>query len=189
MYSGKTLENYVYGVRAWHLLHGLTWFGNSDQIASALEGAARLAPPPSRRPKRHPFTINILLALRSALDLSAPLDAAVYACLITSFFTLARLGEVTVCSLKAFDLSLHVKTSDIRYAEDRHGLKVTVFHLPRSKTSTSGEDIYFASQSGEINPQRELEVHLRINHPPPHAALFSWHHANGLRPLTCSEFL
>lgn len=28
MYSGKTLENYLYGIRAWHLLHGQEWLVN-----------------------------------------------------------------------------------------------------------------------------------------------------------------
>jgi hypothetical protein len=112
LYSGKTLENYFYGVQAWHLLHGLAWLGDSAQITSALTGSAHLAPPPSKHPKRHPFTINILRDICSVLDLSSPLDAAVYACLVTSFFTLACLGELMVHSLKAFNPSLHVKVSE-----------------------------------------------------------------------------
>jgi hypothetical protein len=188
LYSGKTLENYFYGVQAWHLLHGLAWLGDSAQITSALTGSARLAPPPLKRPKRHPFTINILCDICSVLDLSSPLDAAVYACLVTSFFTLARLGELTLRSLKAFDPSLHVKVSDIHYEEDCHSLRVTVFHLPCSKMSSSGEDLYFAAQTGDVDPQRELKNHLRVNTPSATDALFSWRHQSGLRPLTRSEF-
>ncbi|KAG2341763.1 hypothetical protein BDR05DRAFT_949338 [Suillus weaverae] len=153
----------------------MDWLGGSAQISSALEGGAWLAPTPSKCPKRHPFTIDILLALHSALDLSAPLDAAVYVCLVTSFFTLARLGELMV--------------SDIHYAQGRHGLQVTVFRLPSSKMSPVGEDLYFAPQGGEVDPHRELETHLCVNMPPPTAALFSWRHPNGLRPLTRSEFM
>jgi hypothetical protein len=188
LYSGKTLENYFYGIQAWHLLHGLAWLGDSAQITSALTGSAHLAPPPSKRPKRHPFTINILCNIRSVLDLSSPLDAAVYACLVTSFFTLARLGELMVHSLKAFNPSLHVKVSDIHYEEDRHGLRVTVFHLPCSKMSPSGEDLYFAAQTGDVDPQQELKNHLQVNTLSATDALFSWRHQRGLCPLTCSEF-
>lgn len=189
MYSGKTLENYLYGVRAWHVLHGLEWLGGSEEIMSALEGASRLAPPHSKRPKQHPFTVAIILSLRSALDLTAPLDAAVYACLVTLFFTLTRLGELTVRSLSAFDPALHTTVSDVRFAENRHSLKVTVIRLPRSKMLLTGEDLYFAPQTGEVDPQRELEAHLRINAPTSQSALFSWRHQTGLRPLTRSEFL
>ncbi|KAG2054465.1 hypothetical protein BDR06DRAFT_1050351 [Suillus hirtellus] len=122
VYSGKTLENYLYGIRAWHLLHGLTWLGHSEQISSALTGAARLAPPPSKRLKRQPFTLDIISRLHAMLDLSTPLDAAVSACLIISFFMLAQLGEVTICSLNGFDPTLNMKVSDIHYAQDCHGL-------------------------------------------------------------------
>ncbi|KAG1889109.1 uncharacterized protein F5891DRAFT_965527 [Suillus fuscotomentosus] len=138
MYSGKTLENYLYGVRAWHVLHGLAWLGGSEEIMSALEGASCLAPPHSKRPKCHPFTLAIILRLRSALDLTVPLDVAVYACLVTSFFTLARLGELTVRSLSAFDPSLYTTVSDVCFTEDCHSLKVTIIRLPRSKMSPSG---------------------------------------------------
>ncbi|KAG1891648.1 uncharacterized protein F5891DRAFT_899438, partial [Suillus fuscotomentosus] len=60
LYSGRTLENYFYSVRAWHLLHGLPWLVNQAQVSLALEGAKRLAPPQSSRPKRSPFTITLL---------------------------------------------------------------------------------------------------------------------------------
>jgi hypothetical protein len=189
LYSGKTLENYLYGVRAWHLLHGLPWFADPAQVASALTGGARLAPPSSTRPKRHPFTVTILVAIRSVLDLSDPLDSAVYACLLTSFFSLARVGEVTVRSLTAFRPFLHVKVSDIQHDADRHGYKVTILHLPHTKVSPSGEDVYFAAHPGAFDPLHALANHLTINQPPPSAHLFSWKHRGGLRPLTRSEFL
>lgn len=189
LYSGKTLETYFYGVRAWHLLHGLDWLAQGAQVSAALQGAARLAPPTSKRTKRNPFTVACLESIRSALDLSSPLDAAVYACLLTSFFSLARLGEMTVRSLSCFEPSTHVKPSNIRHDEDRHGLSVTVLHLPQTKMSPSGEDIYFARQSGLADPHHALLNHLSINSPSSSVALFSWRHRNGLRPLTRSAFL
>ncbi|KAG2107916.1 uncharacterized protein F5147DRAFT_773900 [Suillus discolor] len=85
LYSGKSLENYFYAIRAWHLLHGQPWLANHDQCALALAGGKRLAPPTSKRPKRAPFTVDLLIAIRSTLDLTSPLHAAVYACLTTSF--------------------------------------------------------------------------------------------------------
>lgn len=174
LYSGKTLETYFYG---------------GAQVSAALQGAARLAPPMSKQSKHNPFTIACLKHICSALDLSSPLDAAVYACLVTSFFSLARLGEMTVRSLSCFEPSIHVKPSDIRNDEDRHGLSVTVLHLPQTKMSPSGEDIYFTRQSGLANPHHALLNHLSINSPSSSVALFSWRHCNSLWPLTHSAFL
>lgn len=189
LYSGKSLENHFYAVRAWHLLHGLPWLANHDQCTLALSGGKRLEPDTSKRAKRAPFTIDILIAIRSTLDLTTPLHAAVYACLTTSFYTIARIGEFTVPSLRAFDPQCHVKVSDLRYDVDRHGFRVAVFHLPRTKTSRVGEDVYWAAQSGLSDPQAALSNHLAINHPPISAPLFSWQHHTGIRPLTRGEFV
>jgi hypothetical protein len=133
--------------------------------------------------------VAIIIAIAARLDLFNPLDAAVYSCLTTTFFTAARLGEFTLPSLKAFNPTLHVKRSDILFRQDRHGLKVTVFHLPRTKSSIDGEDVYWSSQVGIIDPEAALANHFTVNNPPHDGPLFSWRHPQGLRPLTRSEFL
>ncbi|KAF8815668.1 hypothetical protein BYT27DRAFT_7224837 [Phlegmacium glaucopus] len=151
-YSGKTLANYLYAIRAWHTLHGAPWRMNPAEMKAALDGAAILAPPASKRPKRLPLTVPVIVAIAGKLDLSKPLDAAVYACLTTTFYSAARLGEFTVASLKAFDPNLHVKVSDVRRDEDRHGFHVT--------TTSTGEDVYWAAQDGPSDPHAALENHL-----------------------------
>jgi hypothetical protein len=188
-YSGKTLANYSYGVRAWHILHGAVWPMNTAELKAALDGAAILAPPSSRRPKRAPFTLDIISSLLTKFDLSRPLDAAVFACLTTTFFSAARLGEFTLPSLKAFDPDQHVKPSDIHYNQDRNDLRVTVFRLPRTKCSITGEDVFWAVQHGVCDPQAALSNHFKVNNPPRSQPLFSWRHPNGIRALTRAEFL
>ncbi|KAG2061484.1 hypothetical protein BDR06DRAFT_262883 [Suillus hirtellus] len=96
---------------------------------------------------------------------------------------------MTVRSLSCFDTSIHITPSDVRHDEDRHGLKVTVLHLPQTKMSRTGEDVYFARQLGIVDPHHALLNHFSINSPPASAALFSWRHCSGLRPLTRSAFL
>lgn len=189
LYSSSTLETYFYGIRAWHLLHGQPWLVDQAQASLTLEGARHFAPARSTCPKRAPFTTDLLLAIRSSLDLSLPLHAAVFACLTTSFFTIARTGEFTVSSLKSFNPEVNVKVADLRFDVDRHGFKVAVFHLPRTKTSATGEDVYWAAQSGPIDPEAALQHHFAVNHPSPSDALFSWCHRTGLRVLTWSAFL
>lgn len=189
LYSGRTLENYFHGVRAWHLLHGLPSLVDQAQVSLALEGARRLAPPKSTRPKRSPFTVPLLVDIRSVLDLSTPLHAAVYACLTTSFFTIARTGEFTVPSLSSFDPLCHVKVMDMRCETDRNGFEVTTFSLPRTKTALGGEDVYWAVQSGPADPHAALKNHFAVNAPSPSAALFSWRHQGRMRVLTKSAFL
>jgi hypothetical protein len=162
---------------------------NAAEMKAALDGAAILAPPSSRMPKRAPVTLDIISALVTKFDLSKPLDAAVFACLTTTFFSAARLGEFTLTSLKAFDPRQHVKLADMHYNQDRNGLRVTVFSLPRTKCAVDGEDVYWASQQGTYDPQAALTNHFKVNNPPRYQALFSWRHPKGVRPLTRTEFL
>ena len=188
-YSGSTLANYVFGIRAWHILHGQAWSMDDNQVKAALDGAANLAPPSSKRPKREPFTLTLIEMLFSKLDPSDPLDATVRACLATSFFTLVRTGEFTVSALDSFDPAVDIKRSDVRSATDRHGHHVTVFRIPRTKCSKDGEDVYCAAQPGPINPTAELENHFSVNNPPADSHLFAYVHAASHRPLTKRTFL
>jgi hypothetical protein len=188
-YSGKTLANYLYAVKAWHTLHGAPWRMKTSEMKAALDGAAILAPPSSKKPKRSPMTLAIIKSLVTRFDLSKPLDAAVFACLTTTFFSAARLGEFTLPALKAFIPDQHVKPSDVHQRRDRNDLEVTVFSLPRTKCSNTGEDVFWAAQDGVYDPQAALNNHFTINSPPADQPLFAWRHPNGLRPLTRNEFL
>ena len=102
-YSGKTISNYLCGVRAWHLMHGLTWRVEKAEMDTMLRAAEKLTPPTSRRKQRRPYTPDYMGALRRQLNLEEPLDAAVYACLTTCFYASGRLGEFTVRRLDGFD--------------------------------------------------------------------------------------
>ena len=188
-YSGKTLGNYFYAVQAWHTLHGAPWRMNATEMKAALDGAAILAPPSSKRPKRSPLMIVTINSLAPKFDTSKPLDASVFSCLTTTFFAVARLGEFTVPTLKVFVPSQHVKPSDVRQVQDRHGLPVTVFGLPHTKTAKDGEDVFWSAQEGAADPFAALANHLAVNNPPQDQHLFAWRHPNGLRPLTRNEFL
>ena len=146
-YAGRTLSNYVYAVRAWHTLHGQPWVVQQSELQAALDGAVTLTPLSSKKPKREPITIHLIISIGSHLISDSPLDAAIFACLTSVFYALARLGEFTVPALKVFDPAKHVKHLDLSFdAEDRHGLRVSKIRLPRTKSSDVGEDVYWAQQ-------------------------------------------
>lgn len=188
-YSGSTLSNYVCSVRAWHILHGLLWNMDDSQLKAALTGASNLAPPTSKRAKRLPITVQLLVQLLEHLDPNVPLDAAIRSCITTVFYTAARLGEFTVPSLTAFDSKLHITPADVSEKEDRHKHKVTAYQLPKTKSSAVGEEVSCASQEGPSDPNENLQNHLRINNPPNNGHLFAYKHGNGHRPLTKSALM
>lgn len=188
-YSGKTISSYIHGVRAWHILHGRSWSLDDNQIDTLLKAAKNLTPSSSKRKKRPPYTIAFITSILQKLNPDDPLDAAVGSCLTTAFYSVARAGEFTIQNLSSFDPSLHVKRSDIRQEADRNGLATTVFHLPRTKTSQTGEDVFWARQEGPTDPDAALSNHFRINNPHSNIALFSYKFGNSHRPLTKTKFI
>jgi len=189
-YTGDAISNYVCGVRAWHLLHGLPWLISKKETQTLLETASKTTPPSLKCKKRKPCTPDFILAIWNQLNLNDGADAMVYACLTTAFYTAAHLGEFTVKNLKAFDPTLHVKRTDIRIDRDQNGLKSTVFHLPSTKMAPStGEDVSWSKQLGATNPEAALHHHLLINDPPLNTHIFAYWFKKMHRPLTKPEFL
>lgn len=155
-----------------------------------LEGAKSVTPASSKQPKRLPFTPDVLTAIRSHLNLDQPLDAAVYACLTTTFYCVARLGEFTVKTVKSYNPAKHIARKGVSEETDRHGLLVTKFRIPSTKTSPiMGEDTFWAEQEGPSDPKAALMNHFRVNPADNDAHLFAWNHPKGLRPLSKTEVL
>lgn len=191
-YSASTIRNYVYGIRAWHLIHGAAWTRNQDELDSLLKGALQLAPKLSARAKRQPCTVQYLQAIRSELNLQNPLDAAAWAVLTVAFFSLARLGELLVTRLDGFTPGEHVSPCHVRQDLDREGRRVWVVHIPRTKSAPSGEDLCFATQADPVDPVAALQNHLSVNDPAENGPLFAYKKQTGhgyeTRPMTKKAF-
>jgi len=117
-YSGSTIDNYIYGIWVWHLIHGVKWQMEVAELEALLRAAEKTTPATSRKKKRVPYTPAFILVIKGQLQLDKPRDAAVYSCLTTAFYATARLGEFTVPNLRAFDPSVHVKPLDVRIEID-----------------------------------------------------------------------
>jgi hypothetical protein len=190
-YGGSTIKNYVYGIRAWHIVHGIEWERNSNELDALFKAGNRLAPKESRKKEKKPWLKADLITICKSLKEDDPKDVAILACLTTAFWGTARLGEVTVPNLKSFNPETHVKVSDVKHdVLDRNSLKQTVIFIPWTKAAgEKGEDIFWAEQDGIINPRSALENHLKINNPPKESHLFSFKHDDSMRPMTRHIFL
>ena len=189
-YAGKTISNYLNGVRAWHILHSVPWAMEKAEMDTILRAAEKPTPENSKRKKRRPYTPEFIAQIGRQLNRETPLDAAVFACLTTCFYASARLGEFTTRTLTSFNANTHITPRNPSYDQDRHGFKVTVLHLPFTKTAgAEGEDVYWASQEGESDPTVALQNHLRINQPSESSHLFAYQVKHAHRPLTKAKFL
>ncbi|KAG2052186.1 hypothetical protein BDR06DRAFT_983226 [Suillus hirtellus] len=86
------------GLRAWHLLHGMEWNIPPNKLKAILDRATVSVP--------------------KQLDLNVPLNAAVFACLMTMFYVVARLGEFTVSTIKEFDIKKYITRARVSNATD-----------------------------------------------------------------------
>lgn len=188
-FAGSTVNNYVQAVRAWHLIHGLDWNMSDSELHMLLKASDNLTPPASRRAPREPFTVRMLEEIRQNLDLDAPFDIAVFACLTTTFYSCARLGEFTVPSRESFNLALHVKLDNVSIEEDREGRQTHTFALPSTKTSARGERVYWSRQDGASDPLSAFQRHLQINQPPFDGHLFAYKWEDTHRPMTKPDFM
>ncbi|PPQ87104.1 hypothetical protein CVT24_010906 [Panaeolus cyanescens] len=192
VYAGSSVKNYAYGLRAWHTVHALTWSVDEVQLQAALSAAEKLAPPSSRREKRAPVTVDYLVLLAPHFDLSAPLDAAVFACLTTVFWSLSRLGEFVVPGVDSFDPLRHIKAGDVTQGSvSRFGLMVTSFAIPSTKVApVNGETVQWSRQEGPADPDAAFRNHMEVNRPNPQDHLFSWRNSRGvLTPLSRYSFM
>ncbi|KAF5365578.1 hypothetical protein D9758_003124 [Tetrapyrgos nigripes] len=117
-YSSATIKNYLYGVRAWHIIHGISWQIDEAGTDALLQAVTRLAPESSKRKKRLPYTISFITTLLEDLNPNKPLDTAVAGCLTTTFYGRARLGEFTVPRLTDFNPLDFITRSDIHIGQD-----------------------------------------------------------------------
>ncbi|KAF8122380.1 hypothetical protein EV363DRAFT_1182750 [Boletus edulis] len=188
-YSGSAISNHIAGIRAWHLLHGVPWRINASETQSIVEGATRLAPSSLALLKRAPFERRILLLFLTYLNLSEPRDAAIFACIVITFYSVSRLGEFTVPSLVKYasSPSLFIQRQHLTPSYDHNNIPTLSFCIPVTKCSKTGETTQCATLDHLTDPVTWLQNHFNINNPGSSNHLFAWRHPKGLRPLTKTE--
>jgi hypothetical protein len=190
VYSPSTISNYLAGVRAWHIIHGLDLNTHKPTMEALLKAATIMSPPDARRAERPPLRLAKIGTIRSLLDLGKPLDSAVFACLTTTFWGTARLGKFALPDKVRFDVLVHIPREAVRQITDKDGNVVWVFKVPRTKTEIAREDIYWAPQpTSQADPLLALQNHLQINNPPAEGHLFAYKHGTSHRPLRKKKFL
>lgn len=189
-YAQSTIKNYYYAILAWHRIHLLPISTKDDEIELLFKTAAKVSPPQSKRTKREPLRTETIQKIHAVIDPTIPIDVAVYACLTTSFYAIARLGEFTTKRMDdKFDPAKHISLNGLALESDNSNNQVHTLHIPSTKASpTTGEKVQWAKQNDTTDPVSALEKHIALNKPGPNEHLFAFT-ANGLRhPLSKRKF-
>ena len=86
--------------------------------------------------------VKLMEHIISSLGHTDPLDAAVASCFSTIFYSVAHTGEFILPTLNNFNPTQHIMPSDISKWKDHNNLEVTVFHIPKTKCTSEGEDVF-----------------------------------------------
>ena len=156
----------------WHVVHSLPWTVPTNELHYLLRGARLLQPTP--RPPRSPLLVSRLNAIMKHLDLAEPCHAAVFACLTTTFFACACLGEFTTLTLNSFNSSTHITRAHVRIIKDMRQQPTTVFWLPQTKTHPHGQNVFWKKQQLICDPEQALANHFFINNNPLQSHLFAY---------------
>jgi hypothetical protein len=98
----------------------------------------------------------------------------IFACITTTFYSIARLGEFTVPAIRTFNPAKHITQDSVSETTACNGLPVTKFHITSMKMSpVEGEDTYWAEQNGLSDPKAALENHFQVNPTDNKAHLFA----------------
>jgi hypothetical protein len=190
--AGNTIKTWLSGIHGWHMVNHAPWFGD-DKWVHLCRTVANCEGTSHEKPPRPPASLNHLIALRRALDLSLPFHAAIWAVTLATFFGCHCLGELTVLNLSPPDLKFIVLQSSnptLRtLCDGTHSLD---FHIPWTKsTKERSADVVLTARSDFLCPCAAIVTHFMINNNiPDDQPLFSYALPHGSYcPLTKHDFL
>lgn len=189
--SDSSLRKYLAAVRAWHIAQG--WpaplsEAEHDRINWSLRGLANIQGS-RKRPVRPPITLPMLRALQTALTLSKPFDACIWAMATCAFWGLMRFGEVSVVSRGAFNPTKHLTRADVFSGRDQDGQPYARLDLPAAKTAKPGDvQSVFLVEQGDLCPLEALQILATVVPAGTSDPLFSWRDDRGFtRPMVKSK--
>jgi hypothetical protein len=173
--AGSTINNYINGIRTWHIIHYIAWSINYLTIKMALQAAIVSALAKLSEPPRQPIIVEYLRAILSHLDKTNLLDMAIVACITTTFWLVSKLGEFTIKTISQFDCKKHIITSQSPLDHNCNRLQVCIFNLPFTKMSKkNGKATFWAKQLGPTNLWQAFKHHQHVNTLPLEAYLFAY---------------
>ncbi|KAJ3858055.1 hypothetical protein EV359DRAFT_2079, partial [Lentinula novae-zelandiae] len=174
--TGSCIQNWLSGLRLWHLYNNAAWHGQEGWLPS-LKKAAERKGAVFKRAQRGPIERHHLLALHSHLDLSIPHGASTWAIATTAYWGCRRLGEIIPKSATKVTPEHDIFRSTRVTRSVTGGRRTISFHLPWTKTTREkGGECFLTEIPGDpLCPVAAVENHLKVNHsPPPNTPFFAF---------------
>lgn len=162
--GGDCVKGWMSGLKAWHEVCGAPWYGE-DRWVKLARRTANKEGASFKKDQRAPVTVQHLFALHSRLNLSDPFDAAVWAVAVIAFWACRRLGELTIPSINAFDVTYHVtRAVPVRRFNPARGVSSLNIPLPWSKsTKEKGAMMSLTARDDRLCPIKAFDNHFLVN--------------------------
>jgi len=192
MEASNTIKTWLSGIHAWHTVNHAPWYGDDKWVHLCRKVASREGTS-HEKPPRSLVSLEHLLVLRQALDLSIPFHATIWAVALVAFFACRRLGELTVLNLSSPNPKFNVmRSSNPIFRTLLDGTNSLDFRIPWTKsTRERGADVVLTARSDPLCPCVAVLNHFMINNKiPSDQPLFLYELPNGAyRPMTKQDFL
>ena len=123
--------------------------------------------------RKHPISPADLMFFRSRMDLTAPFAAAVWACMLTTWWGMLRKSNTTVGNSNLLDTGSCICLCDIEFDDVAYTVTLNV---RKSKTNQFRDRVHRLVLQGlaghQIDPVQALQNHLMLNTPAASDALF-----------------
>jgi hypothetical protein len=190
---GKAIQNWMLGLRQWHLLNDAEWHGDEGWLTT-LKKAGDCAGDPFKCSPRRPITKQHMRALRRSLDLSTGYSASMWSMATSCFSGCRRFGELLVVSIARFSIQ-HDTCCETHISHGVvNGHRVITFHIIWTKTTTIARVecvlTEILGEDADFCPVRAFLNHLEINDSPPtHTPLFAFQQDGQWHTPTKTHFI
>lgn len=157
--SSNTISRYLTGIRMWHTLHGHPFPTVDPHRTRLLLKACRKTETITKHPSRVGLSLQDVVGLTDKLTTGNDIDLVTKAIILIGFWSLARLGELT---LHPDHPLVFIRRGDVSFSEDGKSAKI---RLRQAKTALHGELQFLRvnSQPNRLDPVNILhEVLLKI---------------------------
>ncbi|KAJ7580666.1 hypothetical protein C8J56DRAFT_716986, partial [Mycena floridula] len=149
----STVQAKLRALKKLHLWKGARWQGGW-KLDAVVEAVGKKAPASSRKDKRPPVTLEMLLMLAAGLCLfTSALDACVFMVACVAFFCQIHLGEILHSKRdpSTFDPEINPLGCHLKPPSTKLGSRF--LHIPFSKTLLEkGDDVIVTCQRGLADP-------------------------------------
>ncbi|KAJ7573838.1 hypothetical protein C8J56DRAFT_981098 [Mycena floridula] len=173
--AASTVKAKLRALKKLHLWKGLRWAGG-DKLDAVVEAVGRKAPASSRKEKRPPVTLEMLLMLATGLCIyTSALDACIFMVACVAFFCQIRLGELLNSKRDPISFDPEINPTGRHLKPPSTKLGSRILHIPFSKTRLEkGDDVVVARQQGPTDPIAAIDNHFSLNRISPDVPLASY---------------